>query len=243
MPREVVEVQAGTDGGLSKVIIVRPIHPSARRDEGHTERLSSANIEPLARGFAALWHKYKDGHDTMMYEALIMAIKQQAETIVEPSATVFRQSVPSSEPVPVELRTGEAAPSEQASAALADGDETVKVGMVGFIPRLHATLPFVVATVGKDDPGRGRIMFVWPCVAEGCERPLEARGGELEPLDAHFDRLWRNGTDARNAQILRGLEEAVRLEARRRGESGEVVFRALVPHKDVPVPAACHRPQ
>jgi hypothetical protein len=78
MPREVVEVQAGTDGGLSKVIIVRPIHPSARRDEGHTERLSSADIEPLARGFAALWHKYKDGHDTMMYEALIMAIKQQA---------------------------------------------------------------------------------------------------------------------------------------------------------------------
>ena len=112
--------------------------------------------------------------------------------------------------------------------------------MVGFIPRLHATLPFVVATVGKDDPGRGRIVFVWPCVAEGCERPLEARGGELEPLDAHFDRLWRNGTDARNAQILLGLEEAVRLEARRCGESGEVVFRALVPHEDVPVPAALY---
>ena len=58
-----------------------------------------------------------------------------------------------------------------------------------------------------------------------------------------LDRLWRNGTDAGNAQILRGLEEAVQLEARRRGESGEVVFRALVPHKDVPVPAVCHRPQ
>ena len=71
-----------------------------------------------------------------------------------------------------------------------------------------------------------------------CVHPCNV--GELEPLDAHFDRLWRNGTDARNAQILLGLEEAVRLEARRCGESGEVVFRALVPHEDVPVPAALY---
>ena len=91
-------------------------------------------------------------------------------------------------PVPSRRHAGEAAPSEQASAALADGDETVKVGMVGFIPRLHATLPFVVATVGKDDPGRGRIMFVWPCVAEGCERPLEAR--TLRNISQ--DRGWRD---------------------------------------------------
>ena len=97
MPREVVEVQAGTDGGLSKVIIVRPIHPSARRDEGHTEQLSSADIEPRASGFAVLWHKYKDGHHTMMYEALIMAIKRQARErtpLRRPSPHSGRESKP-----------------------------------------------------------------------------------------------------------------------------------------------------